>query len=45
MKMLNEAELERIAGGILPLFTLGPTYEPAKTVESGDGSGGVTYTW
>ena len=43
MKMLNEVELEMIAGGILPIFTLGPTYEFPKTDEPGDG--GVTYTW
>ena len=43
MKMLNEAELKMIAGGILTPFTLGPAYEPTKTDEPGDG--GVTYTW
>ena len=43
MKILNETELERIAGGILPIFNLGPAYEPTKTDEPSDG--GVTYTW
>ncbi len=43
MKMLNEVELEMIAGGILPIFTLGPAYEPVTTDEPHDG--GATYTW
>ena len=43
MKMLNEVELEMIAGGLSSPFTLGPAYEPTTTDEPGDG--GATYTW
>lgn len=43
MKMLNEAELKMIAGGILTPFTLGPAYEPTKTDEPRDG--GATGGW
>ncbi len=43
MKMLNEAELEMIAGGIMPIFTLGPDHEPTTTDEPRDG--GATGGW
>ena len=31
------------AGGIMPIFTLGPAYEPTTKEEPHDG--GATYTW
>ena len=43
MRLLDEAELDRVSGGILPIFNLGPAYEPTQTEEPHDG--GATGGW
>jgi len=42
-RLLNEVELDRVSGGILPIFNLGPAYEPTQTEEPHDG--GATGGW
>ena len=43
MNALNDMEMETVTGGIMPIFTLGPAYEPTTKEEPHDG--GATYTW
>ena len=43
MRLLDEAELDRVSGGILPIFDLGPAYEPTQPEEPHDG--GATGGW
>ena len=46
MKMLNEVELEMIAGGHIPIISPGEgTTIEDKEPDSSDRSGGATYTW
>ena len=46
MKMLNEVELEMIAGGHIPIISPGEgTTIEYKEPDSSNRSGGATYTW
>ena len=40
---LDDMAMEKVAGGIMPIFTLGPAYEPTTKEEPHDD--GATYTW
>ncbi len=45
MKALNEMELAKVAGGILPPFILGPTFTPDAPKNDEPGDGGATGGW
>ena len=46
MKMLNDKELEFVAGGHIPIISPGEgTTIEYKEPDSSDRSGGATYTW
>ena len=45
MKELNEVELEKYVGGILPPFVLGPTFTPDEPKNDELRDGGATGGW
>ncbi len=45
MKELNVREEEKVVGGILPPFILGPVITPAEPKNDEPGDGGATGGW